>query len=158
MVCEFEDYLAPLAENARVADTEVLDRAVVSVYVNILDFSWKARCVFVDVNGEQRKCDSFRAFIRQHWDPFEAEFVSIKEQMQHHLHVLQYIVQVTHFSAFRYTEQSRCDPLSTCCVGSRDLSMQGRKDQHSSHGSQISISKRCIRLYTQKSIRGQVTG
>ncbi|KAG9202248.1 hypothetical protein G6514_004686, partial [Epicoccum nigrum] len=107
MVCELEDYLGPLAEHARAADVELVESAVVSVYVNILDFSWKARCVFVDTNGERRKWTSFRAFMRQHWDTFEAEFVSIKEDMQHHLYVLQHAIQATHFSAFRSAEQRK---------------------------------------------------
>jgi hypothetical protein len=107
MVCELEDYLGPLAEHARAADVELVESAVVSVYVNILDFSWKARCVFVDTYGERRKWTSFRAFMRHHWDTFEDEFVSIKEDMQHHLYVLQHAIQATHFSAFRSAEQRK---------------------------------------------------
>lgn len=118
MICELEDYLGPLAEHERAADVELVESAVVSVYVNILDFSWKARCVFVDTNGERRKWTSFRAFMRQHWDTFEAEFVSIKEDIQHHLHVLQHAVQATHFSAFRSAEQSTFDFPATICVES----------------------------------------
>jgi len=116
MVCEFEDYLRPLAEHSRVAaDEELVESAVVSVYVNILNFSWKARCVFVDASGERRRWTSFRAFMRQHWDTFEAEFVSIKEEMQHHLHVLQHTVQATHYNDFRKAEKSKSDLLTTTC-------------------------------------------
>ena len=116
MVCEFEDYLGPLAEHSRAADVELVESAVISVYTNILDFSWEARCVFVDASGKQRRWTSFRAFMRQHWDPFEAVFVSIKEEMQHHLHVLQHNVQATHFNAFRTAEQCRSDLLATIYV------------------------------------------
>jgi hypothetical protein len=117
MVCEFENYLGPLAVHSRAADVEFVESAVVSVYTNILDFSWKARRVFVDANGKRRRWTSFRAFMRQHWDTFEAEFVSIKEEMQHHLHVLQHTVQATHFNTFRSVEQSRSDLPATICVG-----------------------------------------
>ncbi|KAF2785832.1 hypothetical protein K505DRAFT_330763, partial [Melanomma pulvis-pyrius CBS 109.77] len=107
MVCELEDYLGPLTEHSRAADVELVERAVVSVYVNILDFSWKARCVFIDANGERRRWTSFRAFMRQHWDTFEAEFASIKEEMQHHLQVLQHTTQATHFNSFRSSERRK---------------------------------------------------
>lgn len=116
MVCEFEDYLGPLAEHSQAADIELVENAVVGVYTNVLDFGWKARCVFVDTNGEKRKWTSFRAFMRQHWDTFEAEFVSIKEDMRHNLHVLQHTVQATHFNAFRSVEQSGCDLTATTCA------------------------------------------
>lgn len=109
MVCEFEDYLGPIAEHSRAADVELVERALVSAYTCILDFSWKARCVFVDTDGTRRRWTSFRAFMCQHWDTFEAEFVSIKEEMRHSLDVLQHAVQATHFNAFRSAEQSRSD-------------------------------------------------
>lgn len=107
MVCELEDYLGPLAEHSRAADFELVESAVINVYTDILDFSWKSRCVFVDMHGRRRRWTSFRAFMRQHWDTFEAEFVSIKEAMRHHLDVLQHSVQATHFNAFRNAERSR---------------------------------------------------
>ena len=115
MICELEDYLGPLAEHSQAADVELVESAVVSVYVNILSFSWKARCVFVEANGERRKWISFRAFMRQHWDTFEAEFTSIKEEMQHHLHVLQHTVQATHFNTFRSAEKSTFELSATIC-------------------------------------------
>ncbi|KAJ8108903.1 hypothetical protein OPT61_g7845 [Boeremia exigua] len=107
MVCELEDYLGPLAEHSRAADFELVESAVVNVYTDILDFSWKARCVFVDTDGRRWRWTSFRAFMRQHWDTFEAEFVSIKEAMRHHLDVLQHSVQATHFNAFRNAERRK---------------------------------------------------
>ncbi|KAJ4288061.1 hypothetical protein N0V90_012078 [Kalmusia sp. IMI 367209] len=107
MVCEFDDYLGPLAEHSRAADVELVESAVISVYTTILNFSWKARCVFVDANGNKRRWTSFRAFMRQHWDTFEAEFVSMKEEMHRHLHVLQHTVQATHFNAFRSAEKRK---------------------------------------------------
>ena len=67
MVCTFEDYLGPLAAYAQAADIDLVEKTVVSAYANVLDFGWKARRVFVDVNGDQRKWTSVRAFMRQHW-------------------------------------------------------------------------------------------
>jgi hypothetical protein len=55
MVCTFEDYLGPLEEYAKSADIELVQKTVVNAYANVLDFGWKARCVFVDVNGNQRR-------------------------------------------------------------------------------------------------------
>lgn len=107
MVCIFADYLGPLVKYARGADIELVETTVVNAYENVLDFGWKARRVFVDDNGDQRKWTSFRTFMRQHWETFESEFVSIKEDMQHHLDVLLHSVQALHFDAFREAEQAR---------------------------------------------------
>jgi hypothetical protein len=63
--------------------------------------------VFVDVNGNQRGWTSLRAFMRQQWETFETEYVSIKEDLHHHLGVLQHSVQALHFNASREAEQAR---------------------------------------------------
>ncbi len=107
MVCTFEDYLGPLAAYAQAADIDLVEKTVVSAYANVLDFGWKARRVFVDVNGDQRKWTSVRAFMRQHWETFETEFVSIKGDLQHHLDVLLHSVQALHFDVSRKAEESR---------------------------------------------------
>lgn len=107
MVCIFADYLGPLAKYAGGADIELVETTVVNAYENVLDFGWKARRVFVDDNGNQRRWTSFRTFMRQHWETFEFDFVSIREHMQHHLNVLLHSVQALHFDAFREAEQAR---------------------------------------------------
>jgi hypothetical protein len=107
MVCTFEDYLGPLAAYAQAADINLVEKTVVSAYANVLEFGWKARRVFVDVNGDQRKWISVRAFMRQHWETFETEFVSIKGDLQHHLDVLLHSVQALHFDVSRKAEESR---------------------------------------------------
>ncbi|KAF2194066.1 hypothetical protein K469DRAFT_505827, partial [Zopfia rhizophila CBS 207.26] len=107
MICKFEDYLGPLVEYARAADIKLVEKTAVNAYENVLDFGWKARRVFVHANGDQRRWTSLRAFMRQHWETFESEFVSIKEDMQHHLDVLLHSVQALHFDTFRKTEQER---------------------------------------------------
>lgn len=107
MVCTFEDFLGPLAEYAQAADIELVENTVVNAYANILVFGWKARRVFVDANGNQRKWTSLRAFMRQQWETFESEYVSIREDLQHHLGVLQHSAQALHFNAFREAEQAR---------------------------------------------------
>lgn len=122
MICEFEDYLGPLSEHSQAADIELIESAVVSVYTNMLDFGWKARSVFVDSNGKRRRFTSFRAFKRQHWDTFETEFMSMKQQMQHHLHVLQHTVQAIHFNHARITAQSRSGPCLLLVTGSKNPS------------------------------------
>jgi hypothetical protein len=50
IVCTFKDFLAPLAEYAQAADITLVEKIVVDAYANILTFSWKAHCVFVDIN------------------------------------------------------------------------------------------------------------
>jgi hypothetical protein len=107
MVCLFEDYLGPLAEYAQAADIELVEKTVVNAYANVLDFGWKARHVFVDANGDQRRWTSLRAFMRQHWETFESEYVSIREDLQHHLDILLHSVQALHFDASRKAEQAR---------------------------------------------------
>ncbi|EUC44175.1 hypothetical protein COCMIDRAFT_98978 [Bipolaris oryzae ATCC 44560] len=121
MICEFEDYLGPLSEHSQAADIELVEHAVVSVYTNMLEFGWKARSVFIGSNGKRRRFTSFRAFKRQHWDTFETEFMSMKQQMQHHLHVLQHTVQATHFSHSRITAQSRSSLLSIARTERREF-------------------------------------
>ncbi|RAR13708.1 ankyrin repeat-containing protein [Stemphylium lycopersici] len=107
MVCTFEDYLGPLAAYAQAADIDLVERTVVSAYANMLDFGWRARRVFVHVNGDQRKWTSVRAFTREQWETFETEFVSIKGDLQHHLDVLLHSVQALHFDVSRKAEESR---------------------------------------------------
>jgi len=107
MVCNFDDFLGTLAEYARAADIELVEKTVVNAYANILTFGWKARRVFVDANGNQRKWTSLRAFMRQQWETFETAYVSIKEDLHHHLVVLQHSVQALHFNASREAEQAR---------------------------------------------------
>lgn len=107
MICTFEAYLAPLAEYAKKADIGLVEEPLRKTYMSIVDFGWKARRVFVDVNGKQRAWTSFRAFLHQHWEPFESEFASIAEDLQHHLHVLLHSVQALHFNAFLDEKKSK---------------------------------------------------
>lgn len=107
MICTFEDYLGPLAEYAKAADICLVETTVVNAYANVLGFGWKARRVFVDSTGDQRKWISLRAFMRQHWETFESEFATIKEDLQHHLDVLLHSVQSLHFDFSRKIEQAR---------------------------------------------------
>jgi plasmid maintenance system antidote protein VapI len=107
MVCTLENYLLPLAEYARSAEIELVEKTVVNAYANVLDFSWKARQVFIDANGDPRRWTSIRVFLRQHWETFESEFVTIRESMQHHLDILLHSVQALQFDAFRKAEQAR---------------------------------------------------
>jgi hypothetical protein len=107
MICTFEDYLGPLAEYAKAADIGLVETTVVNAYANMLDFGWKARRVFIDANGDQRKWTSLRAFMRQHWETFESEFATIKEDLQHHLDVLLHSIQSLHFDFSRKVEQAR---------------------------------------------------
>lgn len=107
MICTFGDYLGPLAEYAKAADIDLVESTVVNAYANVLGFGWKARRVFVDTNGDQRKWTSLRAFMRQHWETFESEFATIKEDLQHHLDILLHSVQSLHFDFSRKVEQAR---------------------------------------------------
>ena len=107
MICTFEDYLGPLAEYANAADINLVETTVVNAYANVLGFSWKARRVFVDAKGDQRKWTSLRAFMHQHWKTFESEFATIKEELQHHLDVLLRSVQSLHFDFARKAEWAR---------------------------------------------------
>ncbi|KAH8726167.1 hypothetical protein GQ44DRAFT_187871 [Phaeosphaeriaceae sp. PMI808] len=107
MIYKFEDYLGPLAEYAKAADIELVEKSVVNAYVNLLNFGRKARTVFVDANGNHRRWTSFKTFLRQHWEPFESEFMSIEKDMQHNLDVLLRSVQARHFNDSRKTELAR---------------------------------------------------
>ncbi|PSN60762.1 hypothetical protein BS50DRAFT_639822 [Corynespora cassiicola Philippines] len=107
MICAFEDYLGPLEAYTHVADVDLVEKTVVKIYGNILDFCWKARRVFLDVNGNRRRWTSVRAFMRQHWETFESEFDSIQEDMRHHLDVLLHSVQALHYDASREAEKMR---------------------------------------------------
>jgi hypothetical protein len=130
MVCTFEDYLGPLAEYARTKRIELVEKAVVSIYVNILDFGWKARYVFIDKNGDQRRWTSFRMFLRQQWETFESEFVSIKENIQHHFYVLQLSVQALQFDAEqsrKREEESKLTLSTVTCVNILFLLFRERK-------------------------------
>jgi hypothetical protein len=107
MICTFEDYLAPLEEYAKSADINLVESTLVNAYAKVLEFGWKARRVFIDANDNQRKWTSLRAFMHQHWETFESEFVTIEAELQHHLDLLLHSVQALHFDFSRNVEQAR---------------------------------------------------
>jgi hypothetical protein len=116
MVCTFGDYLGPLAEYAKSAHTELMGGPLCKAYASVIDFSWKARRAFVDVSGNLRTWTSFRAFLHQHWEPFESEFVSIREDLKRYLEVTMHSVQALHFNAFLNEAESR--PTTSSAVHS----------------------------------------
>jgi hypothetical protein len=108
MISTLQDLLLPLGEYAKaVADIERVGNTVASAYATILVFGWKARRVFVDDNGNERKWASLRAFIRQHWETFESEFGSIKEDLQFNMEVLQHSTTAMGFGAIRNMQESQ---------------------------------------------------
>jgi hypothetical protein len=129
MVCTFEDCLGPLATYAQAADIDLVEKTVVSAYANVLDFGWKAHRVFVDVNGDQRKWSSVRAFMRQHWETFETEFVSIKGELKHHLDVLLHSVLPLHFDFSRKAEKPRLreEESKAICIEAMRIAMSSTR-------------------------------
>ena len=96
MICEFEDYLAPLADYATASrDIESLQEMVAIVYGDLIEFCRKAYTIFMNAHGHQRKLTSFRVFFRHQWVPFESEFGSMKAKLDHHLGVLQHSAQAS---------------------------------------------------------------
>jgi hypothetical protein len=165
MICTFEDYLGPLAEYAKAADIDLVESTVVNAYANVLSFGWKARRVFVDANGDQRKWTSLRAFMRQHWETFESEFATIKEDLQHHLDVLLHSVQSLHFDFSRKAEQARRreeESMTTYsnipCACPWLTGFQGRKDRLFSPGCRASTSRKPTRTLLRKSTKRRATG
>jgi hypothetical protein len=165
MICTFEDYLGPLAEYAKAADIDVVETTVVNAYANVLSFGWKARRVFVDANGDQRKWTSLRAFMRQHWETFESEFATIKEDLKHHLDVLLHSVQSLHFDFSRKAEQARRreeESMTTYphipCACPWLTGFQGRKDRHFSPGHRVSTSRKPTRTFLRRSTKRRATG
>lgn len=91
MLCRFGDFLAPLAEYARLSlEKTVVQDALAAVYGDLLRFLQKAHAVFIDHRGKQRTMTSFRIFWRVQWMPFEDEFGRIESDLNHHLNVLQH--------------------------------------------------------------------
>lgn len=107
MICTFENYMKPLAEYTKAADIELIKDSVVNIYTNVLNFGWKARHVFIDASGNNRKWTSFRAFMRQHWETFEAEFVTIEKDMLRNLEVLSHSVRARQFNDIRNSKLER---------------------------------------------------
>jgi hypothetical protein len=108
MICQFENYLSPLADYARAShDIESLQEAVATVYGDLLEFCGKAHRVFVDAGGCNRKWTSLRIFLRQQWEPFESEFGSMKANLEHHLGVLQHSAQASLLNFAREAEKSK---------------------------------------------------
>jgi hypothetical protein len=63
MLCQFEDYLGPLAEYAKAPhNLALVQEAVANVYGDLLDFCQKARRVFIDINGDRRNMTFLRLF------------------------------------------------------------------------------------------------
>ena len=108
MICEFENYLAPLADYATAShDIDSLQEAVAKVYGDLIDFCRKAHAIFVNAHGHQRKLTSFRVFLRQQWKPFESEFGSMKANLDHHLGVLQHSAQASLLNFSREADKSK---------------------------------------------------
>jgi ankyrin repeat domain-containing protein 50 len=108
MLCQFEDYLQPLADVAKASqDSMLVQKTAANIYGDLLEFCQKARRVFVDTNGNPRKWTSWRLFMRQQWEPFETGFGSIKKNMQHHLDVLRLAGQALQLHNDRDATQER---------------------------------------------------
>ena len=90
MLCQLEDYLAPLAGFAIAGqDSPLIVEALAGAYADILDFCQKARNVFVSSDGKRKTCKSWIEFFSQQWEPFEIGVGTIRTNMQHHIDVLQ---------------------------------------------------------------------
>jgi hypothetical protein len=89
MICRLGDYLAPLAEYAKIpqGQTALVD-SLSALYGDFLVFCQKAHAVFVDERGRKRTMTAFRVFWRVQWMPFEADFGFIEDDLRHHLRVL----------------------------------------------------------------------
>ena len=108
MLCQFEDYLGPLAEYAKLSQDSILvQETVAKVYGDLLDFCQKARSIFLDASGSPQKWTSWRLFLRQQWEPFETEFNSIRSDMRHHLDVLLHSVQALQLSDNQEAKEER---------------------------------------------------
>ena len=92
MLGRLGDHLGHLAEYAKAATDNLLlvHGSVAKAYEDVLEFCRKARNVFFDAHGNQRKWLAFRTFLQIQWEPFESEFGSIEVNLQHHLNVLQH--------------------------------------------------------------------
>ncbi|OCK94501.1 uncharacterized protein K441DRAFT_636242, partial [Cenococcum geophilum 1.58] len=107
MICEFEDYLAPLADYATAShDIESLQEMVAMVYGDLIEFCRKAYTIFMNAHGHRRKLTSFRVFFRHQWVPFESEFGSMKAKLDHHLGVLQHSAQASLLNFSREADKS----------------------------------------------------
>jgi hypothetical protein len=165
MICAFENYLGPLVEYAKAADIDLVESTVVNAYANVLSFGWKARRVFIDANGGQRKWTSLRAFMRQHWATFESEFATIKEDLQHHLDVLLHSVQSLHFDFSRKVEQARRHEEESMtaypnisCTCQRLTGFQGKKDRRFSPGCRALTSRKLTRRPLRRSTKRRAAG
>ena len=108
MLDRFSDFLGPLAKYATSsAGDKLIQGSLTNVYVDLLTFCRRARNVFVDKKGAQRKLKSWRIFWRLQWIPFEEEFGKIAADMQHHLNVLDHSVQAESLNVS--LEASRCE-------------------------------------------------
>lgn len=108
MLCQFEGYLASLEEYSKASkDFALVQENVADIYGDLLDFCQKARHVFVNPKGDNRKLASIRLFIRQQWEPFETEFACISKNMEHHRDVLLHSAQALQLSDNREAKQER---------------------------------------------------
>ena len=170
MLCQFEDYLRPLAEYAKASqDFALVQETVANVYGDLLDFCKKARHVFVDTKGCPRKWTSLRLFLRQQWEPFETEFAPIKTNMQHHMDVLAHSVQALQLNdsqeakqerhRLKIQENSKSIKLSDEFFGRNLLTLvKEKREKVSSIGFLLLTSRIFMMAYMQKSMKAQATG
>ena len=169
MLCQFEDYLGPLAEYAKAPrDESLVQETVANVYTDLLYFCHKARRIFVDRNGDRQKLTSLRVFLRNQWEPFESEFGSIKTELQHHLDILLHTTQALQSTTLREAEQerlhvenSRSNFSSIYVRRQRSIPLilsQETKEKNSSTGFPRSTWSRRTKTYIKRSTLVQAIG
>lgn len=118
MISELGDILGPLARYANSANREGLVlKTLCDVYVDLLTFCQHAHTVFAS-GEEERKWTSWSVFWRMQWTPFEREFGSIKQSMEHHMKVLEHATQAVGLEAIlnmsQHDEEARESRKSSC--------------------------------------------
>lgn len=90
MLCRFGDFMGPLAEYAKAAGSAApIHEPLTRVYGDLLLFCVRAREIFIDSEGKERKWPSLTVFRKFQWE-FDDKFRSIETDLHQHLDALQH--------------------------------------------------------------------
>lgn len=107
MISHLNDHLEHLQEFSTHHDLVLVQTCTANIYGELLKFYHHAYQVFKSGGGRNRKLGHLRTLGRVQWEPFEARFGEIDNEIQHHLKVLELSSQAVILSTVKKIDDER---------------------------------------------------
>lgn len=88
MLCRFGEWLEPLELYAVNCKRDIMIEAVAAVYGDLLKFCRAATSIFQREDGTPVRWVSVRTFLRLQFEPFEATFAKIEQELDRHMSIV----------------------------------------------------------------------